>query len=135
MVEHTSSASNPAPEASALPAPDALSPEALREEIINIIMGLGGGAHVARGAAEKKADGVLAKLMLYYMDAATPEVVAEAPQTFALVQEVAHSVDRIVSAGAKLAGPLPEDDPLRKTWAEAAVALRASWARFMTVVT
>ena len=81
--------------------PDALSPEALREEMVNIVLpSLGSaGNRIARMKAEHVVDEILVKLMTYYSAVATPEVVSSAPQTFAVIQRLTHAAEQALTAG------------------------------------
>lgn len=115
------------------PPPDALAPEALREELINIVLPFTAG-HPRREKAECAVDGILAKLAVYYAAAATPEATAEAPQTFAIIQELAHAVDRVVHAGAKLSNDGQPSDA-RKGWQDAAAGIRTAWNKFLATLT
>lgn len=110
------------------PPPDALAPEALREELITIVLR---STQRGREVAETTVDHVLAKLAVYYAAAATPEVVAEAPQTFAIIQELAHAVERAITAGAACSQAWSENSPQRGGWQRAAKGLRDSFNRLM----
>ena len=112
------------------PKPDAPSPEALREELINHMFAHMGGK-ASRAKLEKVVDGMLAIQMVYYARMATPEVVAEAPNTYAALQKLAHGVDRVAHAGADCAGAFPEGAPQRLAWHKAIYSLRNSFNEVM----
>lgn len=112
------------------PQPDAPSPDALREELINHAFAhLGGKA--SRTKLEKLVDGMLAIQMIYYSRMATPEVVSEAPNTYAALQKLAHGIDRATRAGAECAQAYPEGMPARAAWQNAASGLRDSFNEVM----
>lgn len=112
------------------PKPDAPSPEALREELVNHMFAHMGGK-ASRAKLEKVVDGMLAIQMVYYERMATPEVVNEAPNTYAALQKLAHGIDRAMRAGAECSQAFPEGAPVRKTWQDAAVGLRTSFNEVM----
>lgn len=132
MVEHTLDESPPAA-SGASPPPDALAPEALRTELINIVRN-SWGRPTGTNRNEFIVDNILAKLAQYYAAAATPEMTAEAPQTFVIIQELAHGVDRIISAGSTMSNDAQPSD-VRQRWAASAIALREAWNRFLATLT
>lgn len=110
--------------------PDAPSPDALREELINYMFAHMGGK-ASRTKLEKVVDGMLALQMVYYERMATPEVVSEAPNTYATLQKLAFAIDGVIRAGAECSQAFPEGMPARKTWQDAAAYLRSSFNEVM----
>lgn len=112
------------------PKPDAPSPDALREELVNYMFAHMGGK-ASRTKLEKVVDGMIALQMVYYERMATPEVVSEAPNTYAALQKMAHAIDRAVRAGAECAQAYPEGMPARAAWQSAAANMRESFNEVM----
>jgi hypothetical protein len=116
------------------PAPDAPAPNMLREEIALIIKHqyLSVSTNIRR--AHETADLIIAKLMVYYDAAATPEVTEDAMAVVSALQTQAHAVDAAISAGATMA-PHFTHDIAGSNWQKAAARLRESTAKVMELLT
>jgi len=114
------------------PQPDALAPEALREELINIVSRKG--LPMARTAAEIKVDAVLAKLAEYYASVAVPEVQAPIHEQYDAIMRLEFMRDRIINAGASMSSQLAEEDPLRKRWIDCVAPFREAVSKIVSLL-
>lgn len=83
--------------------PNAPDPTALREEMINIVVGDGEG-RIHRHAAGNIVDKILQKQMMYYSQFATPEISADPAEQMAAVTELLGLISAVISQGARHTG-------------------------------
>lgn len=83
--------------------PNAPDPSALREEMINIVVGDGEG-RIHRHAATRIVDAILQKQMMYYSQFATPELTADPMEQMAAVTELIGLVQATIQQGARHTG-------------------------------
>lgn len=112
------------------PKPDALAPEAMREEFTNILFAKSGGK-LSRNKCYEMVDAMLAKQMQFYAAVAEPEVVAAPHKVNDVLHEVQFTAGRLLEAGAEMSGYFGEGDEMRKKWQKRAVAFRQAVDHFL----
>lgn len=112
------------------PTPDALGPEAMREEFTNILFAKSGGK-LSRQKCYDMVDAVLAKQMQFYAAVAEPEVVAAPHKVNDVLHELQFTAGRLLEAGAEAVGYFGEKDDLRLKWQKRAIAFRQAVGNFL----
>lgn len=81
------------------PKPDALSPEVMREEFINILFAKSGGKLLRHKCAEM-VDTILEKQMQFYQAVAQPELTADTTQIMLALTGLAGCTEAVIRSGA-----------------------------------
>jgi hypothetical protein len=99
-------------EQAAPPEPNAPGPEVLRDEIINIVVGAPPG-RIHRHAAGNITDAILQRLMRYYAEMATPELVADSTEQMQVVMDCMGLMNALIQQGAQFTQYM-NDEQLRQ---------------------
>lgn len=102
---------------------NAPTPDAMREELINILMNHGGG-NISRTKAGGVVDLMLAKQMAFYSQMADAEVDMSGQEAALAVAELPGRVDTLIRLGAKVGDAMLPDD--RRNWQRSAEMVRES---------
>lgn len=112
------------------PTPDALAPDAMREEFTNILYAKSGGK-LSRNKCYEMVDAVLAKQMQFYAAVAEPEVNAAPHRVNDVLHEVQFTAGRLIEVGATMSQHWADNDPTRQRWQRCAVAFRQAVDNFL----
>lgn len=107
------------PEEGEVAAPNALGPEALREEFVNMLQGRGG---LRREKAERLTDDMLVRLMNFYAAQAEPEVTDDTQKIMVALTGLEEAAFATIRAGATVVDFMTDD--VKGNWVRNAANLR-----------
>lgn len=111
--------------------PDAMGPEALREDLIVIVKTKG--LPMTYHAAEIKVDACLERLMQFYAAQATPEVNSDSAKVMALLGGIEGCMNACLNAGAGVVHMMSIDQ--QNVWRKNAARLRQEVAGLLSILT